>query len=172
MSLVVNELERKITICENNIKKYKSEIDDYKNYNFPRKKILSYISKINIEKNKIVKYKSEMIKLNNINDNIISNGLLSTASITSVFTIYPSIDIVTIGILENYDRINIDVIDDVYKSATNKYYLITTQNIIIYINSVLDINKITNNNNKSILYNWFINKEQNYLRIKKLKKIL
>jgi len=126
----INELEIEIKKCEANIDTYKLEIDKLKQHNFYRNKIKFLLSKINNEKEAIIKHRTDILSLK---DTIyLSSGVYINT--TSTYIVHPPTvnETVNISILENYESRPIDVIDDIFESGSNRYYVMTTNNNIIY----------------------------------------
>jgi len=171
-----NEILYEMKLHENKIKTYKSEIDKNKFGAFNRRIINSLITKIekeNLVINKLNELiiEKQQIELENIISINTSSQTLSYINSTLITNTNNINDTVKINILEDYIKTSIIVIDDIFQSVSEKYYVISN-NGIIYINNILDIEKETKNNNESILYKWFTKKEKDYFRSKKLKNII
>jgi hypothetical protein len=169
-----NEILYEIKLHKNKIKAYKLEIDENKFGAFNRKIINSLITKIekeNLVINKLNKLIiDQQIELGGIISINTSSSTLSYINNTIIINNNNN-DTVKINILEDYTKTSIIVIDDIFQSVSKKYYVISNNNII-YINNILDIEKETENKNESILYKWFTKKEKDYFRSKKLKNII
>jgi len=67
---------------------------------------------------------------------------------------------------------NYIVIDDVFESYLGQLYLYTSNQSILYLNRVIEINELNDFDEESKLSKWFTKNNQNYIRGKKLNKII
>ena len=105
-----------------------------------------------------------------------NSTLIGGSGLWQPIGIQTDIDNVNIEIYNTvYESYSYQVLDDVFKSELNNYYLISaTDNSIFYLNRIYNIDeKLNNNSDKdSKLKIWFDNKNRSHDRKEKMKKII